>query len=225
MEAGGVEKEAGVGRGTRREAAAAVVAVAAVLVGTGIISDRQGWGLWVLPWWTWIVVAVPALLLEASFFHSSVRETRSRRRVSLLLLALVVLANLCALLAVVGSLVTERPSGPELLLKAAAVVFTNVVTFALWFWEIDGGGPSERARGRRYPDFQFPQDENPSLAAPGWEPRLVDYVYLSLTNSFAFSPTDAMPLTSRAKLLMAIEMMISIGAIVLVGARAVNVLR
>ena len=78
--------------------------------------------------------------------------------------------------------------------------------------------------GRRKPDFQFPQDENPGLAQEGWYPRLEDYVYVALTNTIAFSPTDAMPLTRRAKALMALESGISVVAVLLVAARAVNVL-
>ncbi len=74
------------------------------------------------------------------------------------------------------------------------------------------------------PDFQFPQDENPGLARPGWYPRLEDYVYVALTNGIAFSPTDAMPLTRWAKGLMALDAIISVGAVLLVAARAVNVL-
>ena len=88
------------------------------------------------------------------------------------------------------------------------------------------GGPLARALAetRDHPDFQFPQDENPQLARPGWTPALVDYLYLSLTNSVAFSPTDAMPLTHQAKLFMGIESTISLLTVLVVGARAINVL-
>jgi hypothetical protein len=67
--------------------------------------------------------------------------------------------------------------------------------------------------------------ENPQLAAPGWHPRLLDYVYISFTNSIAFSPTDAMPLSRRAKLLMLTESAISATTILLVAARAVNIFK
>ena len=112
----------------------------------------------------------------------------------------------------------------ELLLTAFALLVTNVIVFGLWYWEVDDGGPVVRARRpRAIPDFQFPQDENPQLA-PGWKPQVWDYIYLSLTNSIAFSPTDAMPLTRHTKLLMGLESVISITVVVLVTARAVNVL-
>ena len=102
----------------------------------------------------------------------------------------------------------------------------NVITFSLVFWEVDCGGPVARALAdrRAAPDFQFPQDENPSLAAPGWAPGLKDYLYVALTNSIAFSPTDAMPLTHRAKLFMGIESLDRAVTVLIVAARAVNIL-
>jgi hypothetical protein len=115
--------------------------------------------------------------------------------------------------------------GGELLMSAFAVWITNVISFGLLFWEVDSRGPMERvSRPRATPDFQFPQDENPRLARPGWKPHFWDYLYVSLTNSIAFSPTDAMPLSRHAKLFMGVESGISVLAVLLVAARAVNVL-
>ena len=92
------------------------------------------------------------------------------------------------------------------MLKAVAIWATNVIVFGLWFWELDRGGPVRRCEpSPPPPDFQFPQSENPQLAEPGWMPHLLDYVYIAFTNGIAFSPTDAMPLTRRTKLLMLIE--------------------
>ncbi len=208
----------------RREATPAVLVVIGLEAGLAALSKAKGWSLWVLPWWVWLVLAVPMLFLAAAlFFMTSDVGGRHRRR-ALVLLALVVLANALALVAVVGSLVTQSPTGPELLLKALSVWFANVITFGLWMWDLDGGGPVRRAMGRSVFELQFPQDENPQLAEPGWHPRLVDYVYVSLTNSVAFSPTDAMPLTRRFKALMALETIISVAALLLVAARAVNIL-
>jgi hypothetical protein len=100
-----------------------------------------------------------------------------------------------------------------------------VIVFGLLYWSLDAGGPRARAkRGRRRPDFWFPQDDNDRLAHTGWHPRLEDYAYVALTNGIAFSPTDAMPLTRRAKTLMGLDALISVGAVLLVAARAVNVL-
>ncbi len=208
----------------RREATPAVVLVIALEIGVAVLSRAKGWNLWILPWWVWLVLAVPMLLLAAALFFMGSHESGRNRRLALAVLALVLLANALALVAVIGSLVTQSPTGGELLIKALSVWLANVITFGLCLWELDGGGPVQRASGRRVYELQFPQDENPQLARPGWHPRLGDYVYVSLTNSIAFSPTDAMPLTTRVKAVMALESMISVASLLLVAARAVNVL-
>jgi hypothetical protein len=101
-----------------------------------------------------------------------------------------------------------------------------VIAYGLWFWGLDRGGPVRRQQpDPPLPDFQFPQMENPTLAAPGWHPRLFDYIYVSFTNSIAFSPTDSMPLTTRAKMLMFSESAVSAVSILLVAARAVNIFK
>ncbi len=113
-------------------------------------------------------------------------------------------------------------SAGELLVHGAVVWLANIITFGLLFWLLDEGGPRLRAeRGRRDPDFQFPQDTAPRS---GWSPRLSDYLYVSLTNAIAVSPTDTMPLTRRAKGLMAAGSLISYAVVILVVSRAVNVL-
>ena len=106
------------------------------------------------------------------------------------------------------------------------MLIVNVITFALVFWELDCGGPVRRALAdkRVTPDFQFPQDENPELPATGWRPAPQDYFYIAVTNSIAFSPTDAMPLTHRAKLFMGFESLIAAVTLLIVAARAVNIL-
>jgi hypothetical protein len=110
-----------------------------------------------------------------------------------------------------------------------ALWVTNVLLFGLWYWELDRGGPLERARGAdctATPDFLFTQmtDEGSRLAGPGWEPGLIDYLYVSFTNASAFSPTDTMPLTQSAKLLMAAQALTSLLIILLVISRAVGIL-
>jgi hypothetical protein len=128
---------------------------------------------------------------------------------------------------VIASLVRgNEKSGAQLLIKAVTVWAANVITFGLWFWEFDRGGPVRRLRSDPpLPDFQFPQMENPQLAAPGWQPELVDYIYVSFTNAIAFSPTDAMPLSRWAKLLMLSESALSSLTVPLVAARAVNIFK
>lgn len=214
----------------RREAAPAVALALGLLCLLALVSWAEEWQLLHrLGWWIWLVLAVPALVLTADLVASARGAGLARtRRVALVLLRLLVLANLGGLAILVAGLVTTSTrnlGGGELLLSAAAIWVTNVVVFGLWFWEVDAGGPVERARhGRRRPDFQFPQDENPELAARGWRPQVWDYLYTSLTNAVAFSPTDAMPLSLPAKRLMALESVLSIVTLLLVAARAVNVL-
>jgi uncharacterized membrane protein len=113
-------------------------------------------------------------------------------------------------------------SAGDLLAHGGVVWLANIITFGLLFWQLDEGGPRLRAeRGRHDPDFQFPQDVT---RRAGWSPRLSDYLYVSLTNAIAVCPTDTMPLTRRAKGLMAVESLISYAVVILVVARAVNVL-
>jgi len=125
------------------------------------------------------------------------------------------------LAALVGSSASSLSAG-DLLAHGMVVWASNIVTFGLLFWQLDAGGPRLRAeQGRADPDFQFPQD---TTGRGGWSPRLSDYLYVSLTNAIAVSPTDTMPLTRRAKGLMAVQSLISYTVVLLVVARAVNVL-
>jgi hypothetical protein len=196
-----------------------------------VISKREDWHLWRLPWWAWLVAIVPEVLLLIPLATESGRtqlqQMGLRRKASLTLLGVISLVNGLGLLALIASLITgHEKSGAQLLTKAAVVWATNVVTFGLWYWAFDRGGPVRRLEPNpRSPDFQFPQMENPELAAPGWRPELVDYMYVSFTNSIAFSPTDAMPLSRTAKLLMLMESSASSVTILLAAARAVNILR
>jgi hypothetical protein len=120
----------------------------------------------------------------------------------------------------------QETSGAELLFKGLAIWATNVLVFGLWFWELDRGGPVRRRESRPpAAGFRFPQDDEGQRDETGWQPELVDYLYVSFTNSVAFSPTDAMPMTRWAKLLMLAEASASGITILLVVARAVNILK
>jgi hypothetical protein len=216
---------------SRWEAAPAIVVVIALQLLLALVSRAQHWKLWDLPWWAWLVPIGPELLLFASLAWDRPRrrleQLGHRRTVGLTLLAVISLANALLLVAVIASLLegTEK-SGAQLLVKAMVVWGVNVITFGLWYWEFDRGGPVRRLRSDApRPDFQFPQLENPQFAKPGWQPELLDYVYVSFTNSIAFSPTDAMPLTRWAKLLMLSESAVSSVTVLLVAARAVNIFK
>ena len=154
------------------------------------------------------------------------RESRNLRGLSLLLIGLANLANGTNLALLCYHLVAGgNTSGRALLYAAAAIWVTNVMVFALWFWELDRGGPYARCSDfRRNPDFLFPQMSAPETTEKKWVPTFIDYLYVAFTNALAFSPTDAMPLTPMAKFLMLIQSMVSVVTVVLVGARAVNIL-
>ena len=159
--------------------------------------------------------------------HRHVYESGRRRMASIALTAIVTLANIAALCFLIHFLVTGGSSvhGKQLLLGGAQIWWTNVIVFALWFWELDGGGPPARLREPKADrDFAFIQMTDPEVSQPDWRPHFFDYFYVSFTNASAFSPTDTMPLTRTAKQLMLIESTISLLTLLLVAARAVNIL-
>jgi len=155
------------------------------------------------------------------------RFHRLIRRMAVLLTASVTVANTAALAALVHALLNGKVAGgPTLLVDALNISGTNVIIFALWFWTTDRGGAALRGRPiARDPDFLFPQM---TMAQDGarkqFVPGFVDYLFLAFTNVTAFSPTDTLPLTARAKLLMLAEALISLLTVALVAARAVNIL-
>ena len=179
----------------------------------------------------WALPGLALLLLVGVFAAKSARLERRApvlRIASLSLIAVMSLANAAS----AGRLIVDLVRGlgirdpAQLLLTGAAIWFTNVVVFGLWYWELDRGGPVHRATGSHpYPDFLFPQMTSPEFAPPAWEPGFVDYFYVSFTNATAFSPTDTMPMTRWAKLTMLTQSAISVTTVALVIARAVNILK
>ena len=157
------------------------------------------------------------------------RESTALRLLALTFAALLSLANGWSVAWLAVGIVrgtTGQTAGP-LLITGGAIWLTNVVVFALWYWEFDRGGPVARALNttKRYPDFQFAQMAlPPEMVPPEWEPAFVDYLYLAFTNAAAFSPTDVMPLSRTAKIGMTVQSIISIVTIALVVSRAVNIL-
>ena len=213
------------------EAAPAITLVIVGQVVLAIVSRTQDWTLWGFPWWVWLIPVGPevVLLLPLALRRPRQRleQLGRRRMVALALLGLISLGNALLLLAVIASLVQgDEKSGAQLLFKALIVWNSNVITYGLWYWEFDRGGPVRRLEpDPPPPDFQFPQMDNPRLAQPGWQAEVLDYIYVSYTNSIAFSPTDVLPLTRWAKLLMLSESAVSALTVLLVAARAVNIFR
>ncbi|MER5727265.1 hypothetical protein ABT084_02715 [Streptomyces sp. NPDC002138] len=166
------------------------------------------------------------------------RQTRTFRVLSLGLVLTIAASNLVALGLLVYELVHAQASdGRSLLIAALQVWLTNIIAFGLAYWELDRGGPVSRTQLPReelpLADFRFSQDENDDAVgevadgaskSSDWVPTLTDYLYVSVTNSTAFSPTDTMPLSTRAKLLMAVQSVAALMTSLLVIARAVSVL-
>jgi len=180
-----------------------------------------------------IVLLVPLLAVNPVRFT---RETRWSRRLSITQALVLALANQVALVQLIWSLVhAGAADGRQLLLSAAQVWITSVIVFALLYWEIDRGGPVARSvLGRDelpQADIRFPEDEDHdavseiaagSSGARNWRPSFGDYLYSSLSNSMAFSATDAMPLSLRFKALMGLQAFSGFVVLALVIARAVN---
>jgi hypothetical protein len=179
----------------------------------------------------WLLPAVAGLLLVGIIIANPRRIDRPSpwlRSASLVLISVISLANGWSAARLIDRLIngTATKDPGTLLATGAAIWLTNIVVFALWYWEFDRGGPVARAQGRsEYPDFLYPQMENPSLAPPQWEPAFVDYLYVSFTNATAFSPTDVLPLSRWAKMEMMTQSAISVATVALVIARAVNILQ
>lgn len=155
------------------------------------------------------------------------RESTVLRVVSIGLVSAASLAVAWSVSRLAWEIIHGRGTGEPLTLfvNGGAIWLTNVIVFTLWYWEFDRGGPAARANARRrYPDFLFSQMLSPHLAPPDWEPAFTDYLYLSFTNAVGFSPADTLPLTRWAKLTMLFQAVISLVTIVLVVARAVNVI-
>jgi uncharacterized membrane protein len=179
----------------------------------------------------WLLPGLAALLLIGIMVANPRRINRrspALRASTLLLVVVMTAANIASGARLVVDLVRAQGirDPTELLLTGGAIWLTNVIVFALWYWEFDRGGPAARAHATHaYPDLLFPQMTNPELAPEHWEAAFVDYAYTSFTNAMAFSPTDVMPLSKWAKLTMLIQSAISLIMAALVIARAVNVLK
>lgn len=199
----------------------------AVLVAIGlyfVLSQRYIIGpRWVIPAVEFAIL-IPLTLAAP---HRVPNESRIRQLAAIALIAVVNISNFASLVLLIERLVFHGKdvTGPELLSSSMGIWLTNVIVFALWYWELDRGGPDDRLeRGHRQPDFLFPQMVTPGCTYAGWTPTFVDYLYVAFTNATAFSPTDTMPLTSWAKLLMLVQSITSLLTITLVAARAVNIL-
>ena len=181
---------------------------------------------------TWLVPGLEAVLLLGLVIvnrNQTEDEHPRRRRVALGLTAFVTAANIYSLGALTHYLLHHtgqiHGEGRELIVSGMLIWLTNFLIFALWYWEMDRGGPGKRATGRdRAPDFLFPQMSDDRIEPVNWRPQFIDYLYVSLTNATAFSPTDTMPLSAAAKSTMGVQSLVSLVTIGLIVSRAVNIL-
>jgi len=180
------------------------------------------------PWW--LIPGIEGFIAVGLVVTNPKRiDTHSDavRNSGMLMIALLTVANGWSAVQLVKGLVNGSIDDPaRLLWTGGAIWLTNVIAFALWYWELDRGGPGRRSEGvRDYPDFLFAQMQSPNLAPADWEPNFWDYFYVSFTNATAFSPTDVLPLSRWAKLMMMIQSAVALATVALVVARAVNILR
>ena len=201
----------------------AAVAVIVVIVVRVVLPDTLTFGpRWVLPG----IEAVLLFALLAANPNQLTRESRDMRLFSLALTCVIAAANAASLARLVDALLNgSATSGRQLILSSLGIWLTNVVVFALLYWDLDRHGPRARSIGEDVePELLFPQMtlDQPQYAA--WRPHFEDYLYVSFTNSTAFSPTDTMPLSGRIKMAMLVQSLLSLVTIALVGARAVNIL-
>ena len=180
---------------------------------------------------TWLLPTLGVLLgigLSVAQPRRITRHTPQLRLTSIMLIAVITLANAASAVRLITALLEGRTheSATKLLLTGGAIWLTNVIVFGMWYWDLDRGGPAARAQAlKSFPDFLFPQMTSPELAPAEWQPLFFDYLYLSFTNAAAFSPTDVLPLARWAKMAMMLQSVVSLGTVVLVVARAVNILK
>ncbi|MGV8881168.1 MAG: DUF1345 domain-containing protein [Rhodoglobus sp.] len=178
----------------------------------------------------WIVPAIGVVVLVPLVLQNPRRlstESKWSRLIGIGLAFALAAVNQIYIVRIVFELVDGRADGPIILLTALKVWLANVIVFALMYWQLDKGGPVRRRiegnADKARQDFRFPQQDNPDNVGP-WHAEFLDYAYFSLTNMMAFSPTDVMPLSRRAKALMGFQALTGFILLALVISRAVNIL-
>jgi uncharacterized membrane protein len=181
---------------------------------------------------TWLLPTLGALLgvgLSVAHPRRITRYSPQLRLISISLIAVITLANAGSAVRLITALLqghAQTDSAITLLRTGGAIWLTNVIVFGMWYWNLDRGGPAARAQALKpFPDFLFAQMTAPDLSPTDWQPEFIDYLYVSFTNAAAFSPTDTLPLARWAKMTMMLQSVVSLGTVVLVIARAVNILK
>jgi hypothetical protein len=202
-----------------------ILAILAAILMVVLLPER----VVLFPVWFPYVIGI-ALILPMAAVGLSAEKTRwlrVERTIMLLFIVAMGVGTLANLASLIRAMVRRsgEVGGLQLLASSIVVWVSNVLIFSLLYWRIDRGGPEARANnaGTR-PDWLFPQAGAPEDAPPDWRPTFVDYLFLGFSTATAFSPTDALPMTPRAKMLMMLESTMSLGTIVVVASRAINIL-
>lgn len=184
-----------------------------------------------LPYNKFIIVLFEAILLVALAIVTSDgyhRVSKRRKTFALSLIGIVAVINTFSLIFLVRALLfnhTTILTGEAILMSSLTIYATNIFVFALWYWEMDGGGPDKRTAGEKRRDFIFPQMIHQHISPASWLPGFIDYLYLSATNVTNFASADTSPVSHRSKILMMIQALTSVILVVLVVARTIGILQ
>jgi hypothetical protein len=180
---------------------------------------------------TWLLPTLIAVLLVPTVVSHRTGKRSLNRALGILISSLITLALIGSVGLLVRALPSHRESPLELLYSGGVLWLTNVIVFALWYWRLDGGGPTVRHEEKKFgstsflfPQMQIPHDERGQFACTGWRPRFIDYLFVAFTQSSTFGPTDAPLLARWAKVLAMIQVFISLSIVILLISRAVGVL-
>lgn len=204
-----------------------VLTIVAVLILLEVLPDER---IRVFPFWAVCAIGVTVLgpIIAVGLTADRNRWVKRERSITLLFSLMVVVLMTATLSNLISAMVwrSENISGLQLLTSSIAMWVLNVLAFSLLYWQIDRGGPDARANhSSPRPDWLFPQEGAPAADLPSdWCPAFVDYLFLGFCTAAAFSPTDVLPLTPRAKMLMMIESTIALVTMVVVASRAINIL-
>jgi hypothetical protein len=186
-----------------------------------LLPDRLILGGGVLKW---IIPVLEVALIVVAVVTAPQWESNLRRNLGVALAVLITIANAASLVMLIVGIATEQGfAGHDLVWAGINIWVTNAIIFAVWYWEMDGGGPRIRAGAPvGYHDFLFPQFQVPEPWT--WRPAFLDYLFVAFTNAASFAPADTLPMSTRAKALMSLQSIISLAVILIVAARAINVL-
>jgi hypothetical protein len=180
--------------------------------------------VWLLP--TVILVLLVPTVVSHRAGHRSVN-----RFLGILISSITTVALIASVILLVRSLPSRKEDALSLLLSGGELWLTNVLVFALWYWRLDGGGPTLRrecnefgSRSFLFPQMQIEKTERPRFACAHWRPHFADYLFVAFTQSSTFGPTDAPLLVRWAKILAMIQILISLSIVILLISRAVGVL-